>query len=96
MIIDFKDTATADIYHGFATKRALKVPQIIWPAARRKLDMLEAAHDVRDLQAPPGNRLETLKGGLRDRYSIRINDQYRIVFRWESGNAFEVQIVDYH
>jgi proteic killer suppression protein len=58
--------------------------------------MLEAAQELRDLQAPPGNRLEALSGDLRGRHSIRINDQWRIVFRWESGDAYDVEITDYH
>ena len=66
------------------------------PAAIRKLDMIEAAHALVDLRSPPGNRLEGLRGDWRGFHSIRINDQWRIVFRWEADRAHDVQIVDYH
>ena len=64
--------------------------------ARRKLDLIGAAADIRDLAVPPGNRLEKLKGDLAGYYSIRVNDQFRIIFRFEAGNASDVQITDYH
>ena len=67
-----------------------------WPVARRKLDMLDAAAEATDLRAPPGNKLEKLRGRLAGKWSIRVNDQYRIVFGFESGNATAVGIVDYH
>ncbi|MGI9431372.1 MAG: type II toxin-antitoxin system RelE/ParE family toxin [Myxococcota bacterium] len=62
----------------------------------RKLDMIQAAHELKDLRSPPGNRLEALRGGLRGHHSIRVNDQWRLVFRWADGRASEVRIVDYH
>lgn len=65
-------------------------------AARRKLEILSAAHAIGDLQIPPGNRLEALKGDRKGQHSIRINRQWRICFRWEEGNAYDVEIVDYH
>mgnify|MGYP001302718662 FL=1 len=65
-------------------------------SARRKLQYLHEEADLRDLRSPPGNRLEGLKGDLKGFHSIRINDQWRVVFRWSGGNAFDVQIVDYH
>ena len=68
----------------------------LWKTASRKLDMLNAAHELRDLMVPPANRLEGLHGNLAGKHSIRINDQFRIVFRWKDGNAHEVQIKDYH
>lgn len=64
--------------------------------ARRKLRMLNNAQSLMDLRIPPGNRLEALKGDLADRFSIRVNDQWRICFAWENGDAHEVEIVDYH
>lgn len=64
--------------------------------ARRKLLYLHDASEINDLREPPGNRLEALKGTLKGFHSIRINDQWRVVFRWQSGNAYEVQIIDYH
>ncbi len=70
--------------------------QAIERPARRKLLYLHRARTLRDLQVPPGNRLEALGGGRRGQHSIRINDQWRICFRWENGDAYEVEIVDYH
>jgi len=96
MILDFGDAATEDIFHGDNTKVARQVPSVIWTVARRKLDLLNAAHELRDLLAPPGNRLESLKGRLAGFHSIRINDQFRIIFKWADGNARAVQITDYH
>ena len=64
--------------------------------ARRKLLYLHDAAELKDLRVPPGNRLEALKGNYRGKHSIRINGQWRIVFRWQNGNAFEVEVVDYH
>ena len=96
MITSFRDQATEDIFNGTSSTKALKIPLAIWPAAERKLDMLNAAHALMDLRVPPGNRLEALKGNLKDFYSVRINSQYRIIFKWSDGNAGEVQIVDYH
>ena len=75
---------------------ARRLPRTLWPVLRRKLDMLHAAHAVGDLRAPPGNRLEALKGDRAGRYSIRVNDQYRITFRLEGGNAYDVVCKDYH
>ena len=96
MIVDFKSKAAQDIYDGVSSKEARKFPQSIWPVARRKLDMLNAAVTLKDLSVPPANRLEFLRGTLKDKYSIRINDQYRIVFGFKDGNAYDVEIIDYH
>ncbi len=96
MILSFGDPGTEDLYHGRPTARVRRYPASIIPAALRKLDMLARAHALIDLRAPPGNRLEALKGDREGFYSIRINDQYRIVFRWEGHDASEVSIVDYH
>ncbi len=68
----------------------------LWKIAQRKLDLLNAAQDLMDLRVPPGNRLEVLKGDLKGYHSIRINDQYRIIFKWALVNALDVQITDYH
>ncbi len=62
----------------------------------RKLDVLNAAHSLQDMRSPPGNRLEALRGDLQGYYSVRINNQWRLIFQWEDGNASEVRIVDYH
>jgi proteic killer suppression protein len=96
MILNFLDRATEDVFNGTDTKAARTIPRSIWKVAQRRLDLLNAAHEVRDLKAPPGNRLETLKGDRKGWHSIRINDQYRIVFQWSDGNAKDVGIVDYH
>ena len=96
MIVNFRDEATEDIFHGSNTKAARRIPATLWKIACRKLDMLNAAHELHDLMVPPGNRLEALHGELVGRHSIRINDQFRIVFRWVDGNAHDVQVTDYH
>ncbi|HUT35311.1 MAG TPA: type II toxin-antitoxin system RelE/ParE family toxin [Planctomycetota bacterium] len=96
MIASFGDRGTEDVYHGLRSVRARRIPPAVWRTARRKLDMLEYAQGLRDLLAPPGNRLEALKGGLSGFHSIRINDQWRILFRWHEGAAHKLTIVDYH
>ena len=96
MIITFFSEATRDIYDGAETKQARRMPQTVWKVAQRKLDMLNAAHSLNDLKAPPANHLEALKGKLKGKHSIRINDQYRLVFEFRDSNAYEVEIVDYH
>ena len=96
MIASFADAATEALFHGEGGKKARHLPPEIRSSAVRKLDMLNAAMELRDLRAPPGNRLESLRGDLAGKHSIRINDQWRIVFRWESGDAHDVEIVDYH
>lgn len=96
MIVSFGDGATADLYHGRDTRRVRRFPPTIKAVALRKLDMLDATYRLGDLREPPGNRLELLKGDLAGFYSVRINDQWRIVFRWEDNNAHEVSLADYH
>ena len=96
MIITFYSESIRDIYDGLESKHARRIPQTIWKVAQRKLDMLNAAHSINDLRSPPANRLESLKGNLKGKYSIRINDQYRLVFEFRDGNAYEVNIIDYH
>ena len=96
MIQGFANPATSDLYHGLSSKASRRIPQTIWTVARRKLDMIHAAHELKDLSVPPANRLESLRGDRKGCHSIRINDQFRIVFRWTDGNAYDVEIVDYH
>lgn len=96
MIVSFGSQATEDVYHGMSTKQARSIPEFVWSVAHRKLDMLNAAHALIDLRIPPGNRLEKLVGKYEGYHSIRINDQYRIVFRWIDGHAHDVTITDYH
>lgn len=93
MIKSFGGKETEKIYKG---KMSRKLPQQIQGTARRKLRMINNSVDVQDLKVPPGNRLERLKGDLKALYSIRINDQWRIVFKWRSSHAYEVEITDYH
>ena len=94
-IRSFKDPATADLYHGRNTARARRFPRSIVGIALRKMDVLNAAHKLDDLRSPPGNRLEALKGDLTGYHSIRVNDQWRIIFRWLDG-AHDGSLVDYH
>ena len=96
MIINFKSQATHDIYDGINSKEARKIPQTVWKVAQRKLDMINAAVNIGDLKVPPGNRLETLKGDFEGFHSVRINDQYRIIFRFKDSNAYDVEITNYH
>ena len=96
MIGSFADDATEALFHGERGKKVRSLPPETRSTALRKLDMLNAAKELRDLRAPPGNRLEALRGDLEGKHSIQVNDQWRIVFRWESGDAHDVEIVDYH
>ncbi len=96
MIRSFGDPGTRDLFHGKSTSRSRRVPTAIRSSALRKLDMLNAASSVNDLRSPPGNRLELLRGDLKGFRSIRINEQWRIIFEWAEGAADNVQIVDYH
>ena len=93
MITGFACGETERIFRG---ERSRKLPPDIQNAARRKLEYLHRARTLYDLRAPPGNRLETLKGDRASQHSIRINDQWRICFVWRGGNAEQVEIVDYH
>lgn len=92
MIRSFRCKDTEALSNDLATRRF----QAIQNVARRKLEMLEAAKKLADLKIPPGNRLEALKGDRRGQHSIRINDQWRLCFRWQNGDAYNVEIVDYH
>ena len=96
MIASFADRATEALFHGEGGKAIRRIPSDIRSVAVRKLDLLNAAHELQDLRVPPGNRLEGLRGALRGKHSIRINDQWRIVFRWMNGDAHDVEIDDYH
>jgi toxin HigB-1 len=95
VIASFGDAATEDIFDGKNSKAARTIPKELWRIASRKLSALDYAKDLGDL-ASPGNNLEKLKGRLGGRYSIRINDQFRIVFEFERGEARHVTITDYH
>ncbi len=93
MIISFGNSETEQVWLG---NRVKKLPIEVQKIGRRKLRMLNNSVDIADLRIPPANRLEKLSGKLKDFYSIRINDQWRIIFKWNAGNAFEVEIIDYH
>ena len=93
MIMSFKDELTNSVWNR---KRVKKIPSDIFKVARRKLGFLEDAGDINDLRIPPGNRLEALKGNRAGQHSIRINDQWRVCFRWKDGNAYDIEIADYH
>mgnify|MGYP000941686112 CR=1 FL=1 len=93
MIVSFADPETQKVFQGVVSR---KLPPDIQRTARRKLLYLDDAEDLRDLLAPPGNRLEALHGTREGQYSIRINVQWRICFFWDSGQARQVEIVDYH
>ncbi len=93
MIQSFKDREAERIFH---LERSRRLPHDIQQTALRKLRMLNRAINLNDLRIPPANRLEKLKGEREGQYSIRINDQWRICFEWREGDAFEVEIVDYH
>jgi len=96
MIRSFGDRLTEDLYHGRNSKRVLRLDAGLVRATLRKLDMVEAAAGLEDPRVPPGNRLEALRGDLAGTHSIRVNDQWRIVFRWSDGGADDVRLVDYH
>jgi len=97
MIQSFKGVGTQDIFNGQNTKDARKIcPTSLWKIATRKLDQLDSVTVLQELTIPPGNQLETLSGNRRGQRSIRINDQYRICFKWTDLGPEEVEIVDYH
>lgn len=96
MITSFGDKATEHLYHGKSSKETRKYPNDIIRSAIRKLDMLNGVQDMKDLMSPPGNQLESLTGNLKGFYSIRVNNQWRIIFKWEAGQATEVKLTDYH
>ena len=97
VIRSFADKPTEDIFNGLNTKSARQVcPMNLWSVAARKLDQLDSVEQLAELRIPPGNKLESLKGDRSGQHSIRINDQYRICFRWTDSGPVEVQIADYH
>ena len=94
MILSFGDAATRDIYNGRRSARTRRFGRDVLKAIERKLDMIEAAHRLDDLKSPPGNQLEALKRDLQGLHSIRVNDQWRLVFRWTESGAQEVRLTD--
>lgn len=96
MIESFGNRLAEDLYHDRHSRAIRAFAPELRRAARRKLLYLHDATELRDLRVPPGNRLEALRGKYRGRYSIRINEQWRIMFRWQGGNALAVEVTDYH
>ena len=97
MIISFKNKGTEDIFDGKNSKVARALcPRSLWKVATRKLDQLDSVINIEELKVPPGNNLETLSGNRKGQYSIRINSQYRVCFKWSESGPFDVEITDYH
>lgn len=96
MIESFGNRLAEDLFLDRQTKEVRQFPAELRRAARRKVLFLHDAAELGDLRVPPGNRLEALRGRMKGLHSIRINDQWRVVFRWEHGSAFDVAVVDYH
>ncbi|NQW04948.1 MAG: type II toxin-antitoxin system RelE/ParE family toxin [Acidobacteria bacterium] len=97
MIRSFANAATEDLFNGVDSRRARAAcPSALWPVVRRKLTQLNRVRDLRELSVPPGNRLEALRGDRAGQHSIRVNQQYRVCFQWEDGNADAVEVTDYH
>lgn len=96
MIKSFTDKTAQNVYDGINSRFARKLPRALHPKAQRLLDQINAAPYLKFLRIPPGNRLKKLTGDLEGRWSLRINDQWRIVFCWEGNDAFDVKIIEYH
>lgn len=97
MIRTFRDAAAEDLFNGIDSRRARQAcPGVLWSVVARKLTQLNRVRELGELAIPPGNRLEALRGARRGQHSIRINDQYRVCFRWEDGYADDVEVTDYH
>lgn len=96
MIVSFADRETEALFRGESRRRSKGLPADLRRVALRRLDMLSAAAGLQDLRAPPGNRLEALRGDLAGLHSIRVNEQWRIVFRWTSSGPADVRIIDDH
>lgn len=97
VIHSFSNAATEDLFNGIDSRRARAAcPATLWPVVRRKLTQLNRVLDLRELAVPPGNRLERLRGDRDGQYSIRINQQCRVCFRWEEFYAYDVEVTDYH
>ncbi|MBI5427515.1 MAG: type II toxin-antitoxin system RelE/ParE family toxin [Nitrospinae bacterium] len=96
MIVSFGSKTARDIYDGFNSKRARKLPKELHDKIRRLLDQINAAPSPDTLRAPPGNKLQKLGGDLKGFWSLRVNDQWRIAFRWKENDAHDVDVIDYH
>ena len=97
MIQSFKNQATEDLFNGKATKAALKlIPRNLWTIVSRKLDQIDSVVRLNELRVPPGNHLEALKKDRQGQHSIRINDQYRVCFKWTESGPKDVEVADHH
>jgi len=97
VIQSFKNRGSEDIFNGKNTKEARKLcPRLLWKAAARKLDQLDSVRLLEELIVPPGNKLEALSGNGKGQHSIRINDQYRVCFKWTESGPADVEVIDYH
>ena len=96
MIRTFSNETTRDIWNGVNSKAARRVPRALWPVIRRKLDQIDAVTELAQLRVPPGNRLHALSEDLAGYHAIRVNDQYRIIFRFAGHDAHDVRCADYH
>jgi proteic killer suppression protein len=96
MIVSFGDQTTEDIFHGYDTKAARRITQALWARIQAKLDLLNASTTLEDLRVPASNRLEKLRRNWAGFYSLRVNDHYRVLFRFVGGNALDVRCTDYH
>ena len=96
MIRNFADRGTDDIWHGVSSKAASRIPKALWSIVRRKLDQIDTVTKLEDLRIPPGNSLHALRGDLQGYWAIRVNEQFRIIFRFEGQDAFDVECTDYH
>jgi len=96
MIVSFGDKTTEDIFNGLDTKAARKLARELWAGIQTKLDFLNASNALTDLRMPPSNQLEKLRGDWSGFYSLRVNDQYRLVFRFMNSAAHDVRCIDYH
>lgn len=97
MITSFKDKASEDIFNGVSSRKARNAcPKNLWNIVARKLDQLDSVISLDELRVPPGNHFEALRGNRENEYSIRINQQYRICFKWNERGPFDIEITDYH
>lgn len=96
MIKSFGNKTVQDVYDGINSRFSRKLPRVLHPKAQRLLDQINAASSLEFLRIPPGNKLKKLTGNLEGRWSLRINDQWRIIFIWEGDDAFDVKIIEYH
>ena len=96
MIRSFADDSTRDVWNGVNSKAARRIPKALWPVVRRKLDQIDTVTKLDNLRIPPGNRLHALEEDRAGYHAVRVNDQYRVVFRFDGENANDVRCTDYH